>query len=269
MPETSFLQALFLGIIEGVTEFLPVSSTGHLIIAGELIGFDSVPGEVFETTVQIGAILAICTLYRERLTSVSRGLLSGDAGARSFLTSILIATLPMVFLGVLFYDFIVGVLFSPYVVSVAFIVGGIAIIVIERLDIDQRIESIEAITPVTAVKIGIFQCLALIPGMSRAGATIIGSLLVGVERKTAAEFSFFLAIPVIVGATIVDLWGNRALLDGAHVPVLAIGFVAAFLSALVVVSWFVGFVSRHGFSAFGWYRIALGSLLLVYFLMQA
>ena len=267
MPENSFLQALLLGIVEGITEFLPVSSTGHLVVAGELLGFDSVPGEVFETMVQVGAIMAICTLYRERMISVARGLAGGDKAARNFLATIIVATLPMIALGAIFYDFIVSVLFSPYVVSVAFIVGGIAIIAIERLNIDQKVDSIEAFTPLTALKIGVFQCLALIPGVSRAGATIIGSLLVGVERKTAAEFSFFLAVPVIVGATVFDLWGNRALLNGAHLPVLAVGVVAAFLAALVTVKWFVGFVSHHGFSIFGWYRIAFGSFLLVYFLM--
>ncbi|MBX3492606.1 MAG: undecaprenyl-diphosphate phosphatase [Parvibaculum sp.] len=268
MLENSFLQALLLGIVEGATEFLPVSSTGHLVVAGDLLGFSSVPGEVFETSIQIGAILAICTLYRERLNTVVRGTISGDPSAHNFVRAIVIATLPMIVLGAIFYDFIVGVLFSPYVVSAAFIFGGIAIILAERLNIEERIVSIEAFTFGTALKIGAFQCLALVPGMSRAGATIIGSLLVGVERKTAAEFSFFLAVPVIIGATIFDLWNNRALVDGTHLPILATGFVAAFLSALVVVRWFVGFVSRHGFSMFGWYRIVFGSLLLVYYLTR-
>lgn len=268
MPENSFLQALLLGIVEGVTEFLPVSSTGHLIVVGDLLGFDGVPGEVFETSIQIGAIMAICMLYKERLGAVVRGIFTGDPMARTFVTSILLATLPMIVLGAAFYDFIVGVLFSPYVVAAAFIVGGAAIVVIERMQIEERVGSIEAFTPLTAIKIGTFQCLALIPGMSRAGATIIGSLIAGVERKTAAEFSFFLAIPVIVGATVLDLWGNRALINGAHLPILAIGFAAAFVSALVVVRWFVGFVSRHGFAVFGWYRIVFGSLLFVYFLTR-
>ena len=268
MLENSFLQALLLGIVEGVTEFLPVSSTGHLVVAGDLLGFNSVPGEVFETSIQIGAILAICTLYRERLNAVVRGTFTGDPSAHNFVKTIVIATLPMIVLGAIFYDFIVDVLFSPYVVSEAFILGGIAIIVVERLNIEERVASIEAFTLGTAMKIGAFQCLALVPGMSRAGATILGSLLVGVERKTAAEFSFFLAVPVIIGATVFDLWGNRTLINSSHLPILATGFVAAFLSALVVVRWFVGFVSRHGFSAFGWYRIVFGSLLLVYYLTR-
>lgn len=268
MPENSFLHALLLGIVEGVTEFLPVSSTGHLIVVGDLLGFDAVPGEVFETSIQIGAIMAICTLYKGRLGAVVRGIFTGDPMARTFVTSIVLATLPMIALGAIFYDFIVDVLFSPYVVAAAFIVGGAAIIVIERMHIGERIGSIEAFTPLTALKIGLFQCMALVPGMSRAGATIIGSLIIGVERKTAAEFSFFLAIPVIVGATVFDLWGNRALINGTHLPILAIGFAAAFLSALVVVRWFVGFVGRHGFTVFGWYRIVFGCLLFIYFLMR-
>lgn len=266
MSETPFLQALILGIVEGATEFLPVSSTGHLVIAGDMLGFDAVPGEVFETSIQIGAILAICTLYRERLSSLVFGLFGGDADARRFAGAIILATLPMIALGALFYDFIVGVLFSPLVVASAFIAGGAAIILIERLRIDEQVHTIEALTPRTALKIGAFQCLALVPGMSRAGATIIGALLAGVERKTAAEFSFFLAIPVIVGATVFDVWGNRDLIGSSHLPVLAAGFAAAFLSALIVVKWFVGFVSRNGFSIFGWYRIAFGTLLLVYYL---
>lgn len=269
MSETPFLQALILGIVEGVTEFLPISSTGHLVIAGDMLGFDAIPGEVFETSIQIGAILAICTLYRERLRAVTFGLFSGDADARRFATAIILATMPMILLGALFYDFIVNVLFSPLVVAAAFILGGAAIIIIERLQIEERVTEVEELTPATALKIGAFQCLALIPGMSRAGATIVGALIAGVERKAAAEFSFFLAIPVIVGATVFDVWGNRNAIESGHLPVLAIGFVAAFLSALVVVKWFVGFVSRHGFAVFGWYRIAFGGLLLAYYLTRA
>jgi undecaprenyl-diphosphatase len=266
MPDIPFLHALILGIVEGATEFLPVSSTGHLVIAGDMLGFDSVPGEVFETSIQIGAILAICTLYRERLQSVVSGLFTGDPAARHFTIAIILATLPMIVLGAIFYKFIVTFLFSPLVVATAFILGGAAIIIIERLHIEEEVSEVEELTPLTALKIGAFQCLALIPGMSRAGATIIGALLVGVERKTAAEFSFFLAIPVILGATVFDVLGNRELINGSHLPVLAVGFITAFLSALVVVKWFVGFVSRHGFSVFGWYRIAFGTLLLAFYL---
>ena len=266
MSETPFLQALILGIVEGVTEFLPVSSTGHMVIAGDMLGFNAIPGEVFETSVQVGAILAICTLYWRRLRAVTFGLFSGDADARRFATAIVLATLPMILLGAFFHDFIVGVLFSPLVVATAFIVGGAAIIVIERLQIESRVSEVEGLTPAMALKIGAFQCIALIPGMSRAGATIIGALIVGVDRKAAAEFSFFLAIPVIIGATVFDAWSNRGAIDGSHLPIVAVGFIAAFLSALVVVKWFVGFVSRHGFEVFGWYRIAFGGLLLAYYL---
>ncbi|MBX3504235.1 MAG: undecaprenyl-diphosphate phosphatase [Parvibaculum sp.] len=268
MPETSFLHALILGIIEGATEFLPVSSTGHLVIAGDMLGFDAIPGEVFETSIQIGAILAICTLYRERLQSVVTGLFTGDPAARRFTIAIVLATLPMIVLGAVFYKFIVTVLFTPLVVATAFILGGAAIIAIERLRIEEKVHEVEELGSLTALKIGAFQCLALIPGMSRAGATIIGARIAGVERKAAAEFSFFLAIPVIVGATIFDVIGNRELINGSHLPVLAIGFVTAFLSALVVVKWFVGFVSRHGFEIFGWYRIGFGGLLIAYYILM-
>lgn len=170
MPDIPFLQALILGIVEGATEFLPVSSTGHLVIAGDMLGFDAIPGEVFETSIQIGAILAICTLYRERLLSVVAGLFTGDPAARRFTIAIILATFPMIVLGAVFYKFIVTVLFSPLVVATAFILGGAAIIAIERLHIEEKVTEVEALTPLTALKIGAFQCLALIPGMSRAGA---------------------------------------------------------------------------------------------------
>lgn len=268
MPETSFLHALILGIVEGATEFLPVSSTGHLVIVGDMLGFDAIPGEVFETSIQVGAILAICTLYRERLRSVVAGLFTGDPAARRFTLAIVLATLPMIALGAVLYKFIVTVLFTPLVVATAFILGGAAIIAIERMQVGEKISEVEALTPLDALKIGAFQCLALVPGMSRAGATIIGARIMGVERKAAAEFSFFLAIPVIVGATLLDIWGNRGALDYGHLPVLMTGFMAAFVSALLVVKWFVGFVSRHGFEIFGWYRIGFGSLLIAYYILM-
>jgi undecaprenyl-diphosphatase len=268
MYENSFLQALFLGIVEGVTEFLPVSSTGHLIIAGDLIGFVGVPGRIFEVVIQLGAILAICVLYRQRLTAVALGV-GSDPVARHFVLVILVALIPAGVLGLLFHDFIVSVLFSPYVVCTTLIVGGIAIVAIERLDIEPKVHSIDMLDRRTALKIGFFQCLALVPGVSRSGATILGSLVVGVERKTAAEFSFFLAIPVMIGASAVNLWGNRGLIETDHMLIIATGFAAAFVAALVVVQWLVNFVSSHGYTAFGWYRIVFGSLLLTYFLMRA
>lgn len=267
MIEHSFLQALILGIVEGVSEFLPISSTGHLIVVGELIGFDSMPGKVFEVVIQLGAILAICVLYRERLFRVALDA-PRDPAARRFIGAILIALIPAGILGIQFHDFIIEVLFSPYVVCTTLILGGIAIIIIERLHLEARITSIEALPMRTALKIGLFQCLALVPGVSRSGATILGALLVGVERKTAAEFSFFLAIPVMLGASAINLYETWDLIQPEHTLIIATGFIAAFLSALVVVQWLLNFVSNHGYSVFGWYRIVFGFLLLAFFLIR-
>ncbi|MEQ8268121.1 MAG: undecaprenyl-diphosphate phosphatase [Parvibaculum sp.] len=267
MTEQSLLQAIILGVVEGLSEFLPISSTGHLIVVGDLIGFSGMPGKVFEVVIQLGAIMAICVLYRERLFRV---LIDArhDSGARNFIAAILVAIVPAGLVGVLYHDFIVEVLFSPYVVCTTLIIGGIAIIVLERLHLEARITSVETLPLRTALKIGLFQCLALVPGVSRSGATILGALLVGVERKTAAEFSFFLAIPVMLGASAVNLKETWNLIEPDDVYVIAAGFTAAFISALLVVRWLVNFVSHHGFTIFGWYRIVFGCLLLVYFTMR-
>lgn len=260
-------QAIILGIIEGVTEFLPISSTGHLIVAGDLIGFQGASANVFEVVIQLGAILAICVLYFQRLLNVVIGLPS-DPAARRFVLAVLVAFLPAVVLGLALHDYIKAVLFSPYVVCVSLIVGGIAILLIERQEPQATIHAVEDFTLATALKVGLFQCLALVPGVSRSGATILGSLLIGVDRKTAAEFSFFLAIPTMFGASALDLYKARDQLSMDESAIIAIGFVSAFLSALVVVRWLVGFISRHDFSVFGWYRIGFGSLLLAYFSMR-
>lgn len=265
MIEHSLLQALILGIVEGVSEFLPISSTGHLIVVGQLIGFSSMPGKVFEVVIQLGAILAICVLYRHRLLHVVLDA-RRDREARRFIGAILVAMIPAGLIGVLFHDFIINVLFSPYVVCTTLILGGIAIIVIERLHLEARITSIEMLPMRTALKIGLFQCMALVPGVSRSGATILGALLVGVERKTAAEFSFFLAIPVMLGASAINLIETWDLIQPSHAYIIAVGFVAAFLSALVVVQWLLNFVSNHGYTIFGWYRIVFGCLMLGFFL---
>lgn len=258
------LQAVFLGIVEGVTEFLPVSSTGHLIIAGNLIGFPDPLATVFDVVIQLGAILAICVLYARKLFSVAFGLVD-DPAARHFAIAILIAFLPAAVFGFLLHDFIKETLFNPLVVCASLILGGVAILAIERWRPQARFSAIEDITPLTSLKIGLFQCLAMVPGVSRSGATILGALTLGVERKTAAEFSFFLAIPTMLGATVLDLWKNRDLLDIHDGAVIAIGFVASFISAIFVVRWLVGFVSRHSFVVFGWYRIVFGTVLAVYF----
>lgn len=260
-----FLQAVFLGIVEGVTEFLPISSTGHLIIAGKLIGFTGTTADVFEVVIQLGAIMAICVLYARKLLSVAFGL-GSDPAARRFAAAVVIAFLPAALLGFLLHDFIKTVLFSPMVVCVSLVLGGIAILAIERWKPATRIVEVENLGPATALKIGLFQCIAMIPGVSRSGATILGALLLGVERKTAAEFSFFLAIPTMLGATVLDLWKARHVLNPDDSAIIAVGFVAAFISAIVVVRWLVGFVSHHGFSVFGWYRIVFGTLLAGYFI---
>ncbi|MDR3499596.1 MAG: undecaprenyl-diphosphate phosphatase [Parvibaculum sp.] len=263
MNEHVFFQALFLGIVEGVTEFLPVSSTGHLIVAGDLIGFTGPLASVFEVVIQLGAILAICVLYARKLLGVAFGL-GSDPAARRFALAVIIAFLPAAVLGFLLHDFIKDKLFSPEVVAVSLVLGGVAILLIERWKPAPRIAEIEDLKPLTALQIGFFQCLAMIPGVSRSGATILGALTLGVERKTAAEFSFFLAIPTMLGATALDLWKARHDLNPDDASVIAVGFIAAFISAIFVVRWLVGFVSHHGFGVFGWYRIVFGLALAAY-----
>ena len=265
MIDHTFWQAIILGIVEGVTEFLPISSTGHLIVAGDLLGFEGPLAKVFEVVIQLGAILAICVLYFRRLLNVVLGL-TNDPAAQRFAMAVIVAFLPAAFIGLALHDFIKEVLFSPYVVCSTLILGGIAIILIERYDYDGHIQSVEELTFKKSLQIGFFQCLAMIPGVSRSGATILGALLIGVDRKTAAEFSFFLAIPTMLGATVVDLWKVRDSLNADQASIIAVGFVAAFISAIFVVKWLVSFISRHDFTVFGWYRIIFGGLLLAYFL---
>jgi undecaprenyl-diphosphatase len=262
MDVTLALQAVFLGIIEGLTEFLPVSSTGHLILAGDLLGFrTSAASSVFEVVIQLGAILAVVAGFFPRLVRVAFTI-HDDPGSQRFATAVLLAFLPSAVVGAFAHDFIKDVLFSPWVVSVALIVGGVVLIVIEKYLPTPRVFEVEAFSAPLALKIGLFQVVSMIPGVSRAGATIIGALTLGVERRAAAEFSFFLAIPTMLGASTLDLYKNREALTMNDAGMIAIGFVAAFLSAMVVVRTFVGFVGRHGFAPFGWYRIAVGSLML-------
>lgn len=257
-------QAIFLGIVEGVTEFLPISSTGHLIIAGQLIGFEGSAANVFEVVIQLGAIMAVCVLYARKLTGVAFGLPT-DPAARRFAIVVVIAFLPAALLGFFLHDYIKNVLFSPMVVCASLVIGGIAILLIERWKPEPKIIEVENLTLLTALKIGLFQCVSMIPGVSRSGATILGALMLGVERKTAAEFSFFLAIPTMLGATTLDLWKARNDLNADDSAIIAVGFVAAFISAIIVIRWLVNFVSHHGFTVFGWYRIIFGTLLAVYF----
>lgn len=261
MESHTLIGALFLGVVEGLTEFVPVSSTGHLILLVDLLGFDGPPGRTFEIAVQLGAILAICWVYRAKLFGVALGLASEPADRR-FALNVIVAFVPAMLLGASLHGFIKNVLFSPWVVSVALIVGGIAILWIERNLPVPQVRDVDEMSPWLAFKIGSCQVLAMIPGVSRSGATIMGALLMRVDRKTATEFSFFLAIPTMLGATVYDLHKNRALLDLGDFHVIGVGFLAAFVAALLVVRWVVKFVQTHGFSPFGWYRIAVGSAML-------
>lgn len=254
-----YLQAGLLGIVEAVTEFLPVSSTGHLILVGKLIGFDGPPGRVFEVAIQLGAILAVCVLYFKRLFGVLTGL-GHDPAARHFAVVTIIAFLPAVFVGFFMHDYIKAVLYSPYIVCTALILGGIAILAIEKLRPEPVVREIEGMPYKKALYIGIAQCLALVPGVSRSGATIMGALACGVERRTAAEFSFFQAIPLMFGAVAYDMWQNRATLDVQGLSVVGVGFVVTFIVSLFVVRWMLSFVTRHGFAPFAYYRIVAGGV---------
>ncbi len=262
METMLWLQVLLLGVLEGLTEFIPVSSTGHLILMEAVIGFEGPPGQVFEIAIQLGAILAVVLLYFSKLWGVLVGL-PRDPAARHFAIAVLLAFLPAAAIGVVAHGFIKSVLFSPWVVAVSLIVGGIAILLIERARPQPVIHAIEQLPLGRALAIGFLQCLAMIPGVSRSGATIMGALLLGVDRRTAAEFSFFLAIPTMFGATVYDLYKNRGTLTLDGGLVIAVGFAAAFISALLVVRAVIGFVARHGFAPFAWYRIALGTVALV------
>jgi undecaprenyl-diphosphatase len=259
---------VLIGIVEGLTEFLPVSSTGHIILAEEVLRFEGPPGKVFEIVIQLGSILAICFLYRAKIWATVTGVVARDRQALRFAGAIVLAFLPAAIVGVMAHKYIKTVLFSPTVVAVALIVGGIAILVIERFAQRPRIKSIDDVDLKTALYIGLAQCLAMVPGVSRAGATIMSARAFRVDRATAAEFSFFLAIPTMLGATVYDLYKNWSTLDWSGGLVIAIGFATAFLSAAVIVGAFVRFISQHGFALFAWYRIALGSVALVVLLTR-
>ncbi|MGE3334486.1 MAG: undecaprenyl-diphosphate phosphatase [Rhodospirillaceae bacterium] len=262
MDLITFLQAALLGLVEGLTEFLPVSSTGHLILLIDLLGFQGPPGKMFEIVIQLGAILAVVWIYRAKIFTVVRGVLS-EPSAQKFTINLILAFLPAMVIGVFAYSFIKSVLFSPWVVSVALIVGGIAILIIERAQKTARYHAPEEIPWPKALAIGLFQCIAMIPGVSRSGATIMGALLVGVERRTAAEFSFLLAIPTMLAATAYDLYKNRDVLTTDNLSIIAVGFFTAFLVAFAVVRTVLNFISKHGFTPFAIYRIALGIFMLI------
>jgi undecaprenyl-diphosphatase len=258
----NYLIAAFLGFIEGLTEFLPVSSTGHLILFVDLLRFKAPPGRTFEIMIQLGAVLAICVVYAGKIISVLKGLATGEAAARNFALAVIVAFLPAMFLGALFSDVIKGVLFSPFVVALALITGGIAMLIVEQMRPQPDIGRVDDVPWKRALGIGLFQCLALVPGVSRSGATIVGAMLLKVERRAAAEFSFFLAMPTMLGAFVWSAFRARNELAGSDLGLIAVGFVAAFLAGLVVVKLFLGVVSRYGFAPFAYYRILLGAFVL-------
>ena len=261
-----FLEALLLGIIEGLTEFLPVSSTAHLLLVGDMLGFEGPPGKTFEIVIQLGAILAVCVVYWHKLWGVATTLTQPRSVA--FVRNVLLAFLPAAVIGATAYKYIKQMLESPLIAATALVVGGVAILIIEKMVKRARIHEVEDMSPLLSFGIGFCQVLAMIPGVSRAGATIMGSMLLGVERRTAAEFSFFLAIPTMTGATVYSLYKNWSTLSLDGSALIAIGFVAAFFSALVVVKTFIAFISRHGFAPFAYYRILFGGLMLVLILTR-
>lgn len=257
-------KAFILGLVEGATEFLPISSTGHLIIVGDLLDFNDSKGIVFEIVIQLGAILAVCFEFRKRLTNTIAHLFT-EPSAQGFAFNLIIAFMPAALLGLAFHDYIKQYLFSPITVAIALIVGGLAILLIERFSQQSHTQQIEAITKTQALQIGLAQSLALVPGVSRAGATILGGMLFGLTRQTATEFSFFLAIPIMFAATGYDLLKSWQLLSVADLPMFAIGFITAFLSAILVIKVLIKYVAHHDFTVFAWYRILFGVLVLAYF----
>ncbi len=262
MDPILLLKALILGIVEGITEFLPISSTGHLILTGALLHFNDETGKVFEIVIQLGAILAVCWVYREKLVGVVRNL-PHQRSAQRFTANLIIAFLPAAILGVLFIKTIKAYLFHPVPVALAFIIGGVLILWAERRVHRVTVQQVDHMDWRDALKVGCAQALALIPGTSRSGATIIGGLFFGLSRKAATEFSFFLAIPTMFAATVYDVYKHRDLLQLHDLEVFAVGFVAAFISALFAVRALLRYISHHDFTIFAWYRIAFGLAVLI------
>ena len=261
MDPILLLKALILGIVEGLTEFLPISSTGHLILAGDLLNFNDDRGKLFEIVIQSGAILAVVWEYRERLLKVARGIFS-EAAAQKFVLNLFIAFLPLAILGLAFGKAIKAHLFNPVTVATTFILGAFVILWAEKREHKIRVQTVEEMSMLDAFKLGVAQAFALIPGTSRSGSTIIGGLLFGLSRKAATEFSFFLAIPTLIIATIYQLYKERALLNADDISMWAVGFMAAFISAFLCVRWLLRYISSHDFTAFAWYRIAFGIVVL-------
>ena len=258
----STLVAAFLGLIEGLTEFIPVSSTGHLLLAGHFLGFESA-GKTFEVVIQLGAVLALLTVYFGKLWQVFRDA-PRDPAARRFILSVLVAFLPAVVIGVLAHDFIKSVLFeTPRLIAVMLVLGGVVLLFVDRIAPAPRHDDATVFPVKMSLIIGFIQCLAMIPGVSRSGATIVGALMLGASKRAAAEFSFFLSLPTMAGAFAYDIYKNRDVLDAGAVNEIALGLVCAFISAVLIVRWLLAFVSRHGYAVFGWWRIVVGSIAFV------
>ncbi|MCL2590162.1 MAG: undecaprenyl-diphosphate phosphatase [Betaproteobacteria bacterium] len=261
----TLISALLLGIVEGVTEFLPISSTGHLIIAGDLLGANAEIDKVFDIVVQLAAIFAVCWIYRTKIAEVATGILCRPRDQRSlrFTLMLILSFLPAAVLGLAFHKHIKHALFNPIVVATALVVGGIIIIIVERYlrNYPQKMD-IDDMTAATAIKIGFAQALAMIPGTSRAGATIIGGVIFGLSRKAATEFSFFLAIPTMLAATVLDVYTNWHLFKVEHIPFFAVGCIVSFFSAMWAVRFLLRYISTHTFIPFAWYRIVFGLIVL-------
>ena len=262
MDTVLLVKAAVMGVVEGLTEFLPISSTGHLILAGALLGFDDEKAKVFDIAIQTGAILAVIIVYWKKIRDTVAALPTSRQAQR-FTVNVLIAFIPAVILGLLFGKAIKAHLFTPVVVASTFILGGFIILWAEkRPQSEARIQNIDSMTPLDALKVGLVQCLAMIPGTSRSGATIIGGMLLGLSRRAATDFSFFLAIPTLIGAGVYSLYKERALLSTADLPLFGVGLLFSFVSAWICVRWLLGYISTHNFVPFAWYRIAFGLVVL-------
>lgn len=262
MENSTTLIAAFLGLLEGLTEFIPVSSTGHLLLAGHFLGFESA-GRTFEVVIQLGAVLAILTVYSARLWAVFSAA-PHDPQARRFIWSVLLAFLPAVVIGVMAHDFIKTVLFeTPLLIAIMLVLGGVVLLVVDRIAPAPNYSDATKFPLSMAFKIGVIQCIAMVPGTSRSGATIVGALMLGASKRAAAEFSFFLSMPTMAGAFAYDIYKNRDVLDASAMGEIAVGFAMAFISAVFVVRWVLDYVSRYGYALFGWWRILVGSVVIV------
>jgi undecaprenyl-diphosphatase len=257
-----YLKAILMGLVEGLTEFLPVSSTGHLILFGDAIRFDAANASVFDVVIQMGAIVAVLCAYHQKFTKTAITLFT-DKTSQKFVGLLLLAFLPSAVLGLLFHKAIKDYLFNPTTVAYSLIIGGIIMLAIDRMALKTKLDDVDKMGFIDALKIGFFQCIAMIPGVSRSGATIIGGMVSGLSKKTAAEFSFFLAVPTLMAAGLYDLYKNWATLSADDLGLMAVGFIASFISAMLVIKVFISIISRVGFTPFALYRIALGAVILL------